>query len=241
MRAVRLANPKSITISDVGFNRLRNIQLFYGKIGLMVGAPPTQADCCAWQGDVVPDGQATNAPLSESNMDGLLFYGCQTAIWLRQPNVSACTQTCGVSPRSFLDAETNACGWAQGFLQISNSLIGAQNNEWPSGTYDWNRSAALQMHHAGSLNIVNCDLESVIGEEWIHPGNRLANITSGDLNIVDVTVESESSFHIGGDATVVWRGNSDGGMNGFGSDPSKVPPYFDVAADATGGLLVADQ
>ena len=74
-----------------GFNRLRNIQLFYGKIGLMVGAPPTQADCCAWQGDVVPDGQATNAPLSESNMDGLLFYGCQTAIWLRQPNVSACT------------------------------------------------------------------------------------------------------------------------------------------------------
>jgi hypothetical protein len=34
-------------------------------------------------------------------------------------------------------------------------------------------------------------------EEWIHPGNRLANITSGALNIVDVTVESESSFHIG--------------------------------------------
>ena len=95
---VRLANPKSITISDVGFNRLRNIQLFYGKIGLMVGAPPTQPDCSAWQGDVVADGQATNAPLSESNMDGLLFYGCQTAIWLRQPNVSACTQTRGVSP-----------------------------------------------------------------------------------------------------------------------------------------------
>jgi len=32
------------------------------------------------------DGQATNAPLSESNLDGMLFYGCETAIWYRQPN-----------------------------------------------------------------------------------------------------------------------------------------------------------
>ena len=31
-----------------------------------------------------------------------------------------------------------------------------------------------------------------------------------------MTVESESSFHIGGDARVVWSGNTDGGMNGFG-------------------------
>ena len=79
------------------------------------------------------------------------------------------------------------------------------------------------------------------GEEWIHPGNRLVNITSGELNIVDVTVESESSFHIGGDALVTWRGNTDGGMNGFGSDPTKVPPYFDIAHDATGSLLLSDQ
>ena len=144
-------------------------------------------------------------------------------------------------------------------------MIGAQNNEWPSGTFGWNTSAAIQVHHAGSLNIVNCDLESVVGEEWLHPGNRLANTTGGALNIVDVTVESESSFHIGGDAHVTWRGNTDGGMNGFGSDPTKVPPYFDstytsngtvacdfwifaerllvvtVALDATGGLLLSDQ
>ena len=30
-------------------------------------------------------------------------------------------------------------------------------------------------------------------------------------------------------------------MNGFGSDPHKVPPYFDIAPDATGGLLLSDQ
>jgi hypothetical protein len=40
---------------------------------------------------------------------------------------------------------------------------------------------------------------------------------------------------------VTWRGNTDGGMNGFGSDPHKVPPYFDIAPDATGGLLLSDQ
>eukprot|EP01046_Picozoa_sp_COSAG06_P027666 COSAG06_NODE_2455_length_6849_cov_5.464148_12_plen_47_part_00 len=32
-----------------------------------------------------------------------------------------------------------------GFLEISNSVIGAQNNEWPSGRYDWNTSAAIQV------------------------------------------------------------------------------------------------
>ena len=126
----------ALNVNYVGFNRLRNIQFYYGKIGLLVGAPPTQKDCCSWQGGVVPDGQATNAPLSESNLDGMLFFGCETAIWYRQPN---------------------------GFLEISNSVIGAQNNEWPSGTFGWNSSAAIQMHHAGSLNIVNSDLESVVG------------------------------------------------------------------------------
>ena len=45
-----------------------------------------QASCCLWQGETAPDGQATNAPLSESNMDGLFFYGCEKGIYYRQPN-----------------------------------------------------------------------------------------------------------------------------------------------------------
>ena len=58
-------------------------------------------------------------------------------------------------------------------------------------------------------------------------GNRLVNVTSGLLNLVDVTVESQSSFHIGGGAMVSWRGNADGGMNGFGG-MKYPPPYFDI-------------
>ena len=27
---------------------VRVLQFYYGKIGLMIGAPPSQADCCAW-------------------------------------------------------------------------------------------------------------------------------------------------------------------------------------------------
>eukprot|EP01047_Picozoa_sp_COSAG01_P064339 COSAG01_NODE_8498_length_2763_cov_1.614489_1_plen_416_part_00 len=92
----------------------------------------------------------------------------------------------------------------------------------------------------GSLNVVNCDLESVVGAEWSHPFNRLVNVTAGVLNLVDVTVESESSFHIGGVATVRWSGNTDGGMNGFGG-MTYPPPYFDVAPDATGSLTIANQ
>jgi len=49
----------ALNVNYVGFNRLRNIQFYYGKIGLLVGAPPSQEDCCAWQGAVVPDGQAS--------------------------------------------------------------------------------------------------------------------------------------------------------------------------------------
>ena len=40
----------ALNVAYVGFNRLRNLQFYYGRIGLMIGAPPTQLDCCAWQG-----------------------------------------------------------------------------------------------------------------------------------------------------------------------------------------------
>jgi hypothetical protein len=201
-----------VNVLYVGFNRLRNIVIFYAKYGLLIGAPKEQGEI-HWQGYTAPDGQATNAPLSESNMDGFLFYGCQVAIWFRQPN---------------------------GFLEISNSVIGALDNEWPKGLYDWNQSAAIEIHEDGSLNVVNCDLESVIGAEWNHPGNRLVNITAGTLNMVDATVESQSSFHIGGSGVVTWNGNQDGGMNGFGG-MLYPPPYFDIAPGAMGRLTLKNQ
>ena len=184
----------NVNVNYVGFNRLRNIGLYYGRIGLMIGASPNQTHCCPGQGAVAPDGQATNSPLSESNMDGFLFYGCQIGIWYRQPN---------------------------GFLEISNSVIGALNNEWVPGTFDFNNSAAISIHDSGSLNVVNCDLESVIGAEWSNPGNRLVNVTAGVLNLVDVTVESESSFHIGGDAVVTWRGNTGDGVIAYFYSPCR--------------------
>jgi len=79
-----------------------------------------------------------------------------------------------------------------------------------------------------------------VGAEWSHPGNRLVNVTAGSLNLVDVTVESESSFHIGGIASVSWTGNTDGGMNGFGG-MKYPPPYFDIAPSATGRLTLVNQ
>jgi hypothetical protein len=52
------------------FNRIEGMQFWWLNIGLAIGVLPSQAHCCGWQGAVVPDGQATNAPLSESTYSG---------------------------------------------------------------------------------------------------------------------------------------------------------------------------
>ena len=58
------------------FNRIEGMQFWWLVIGLAIGVLPSQPTCCSWQGAVVPDTQATNAPLSESSMTGLEFCEC---------------------------------------------------------------------------------------------------------------------------------------------------------------------
>jgi hypothetical protein len=48
-----------VNVNYVGFNRLRNIAVYSAKFGLLIGAPPSQQECCPWQGVTAPDGQAT--------------------------------------------------------------------------------------------------------------------------------------------------------------------------------------
>jgi hypothetical protein len=65
------------------FNRIEGMQFWWLNIGLAIGVLPSQGHCCEWQGATVPDGQATNAPLSESSMTGLEFY--VPAVHLHRP------------------------------------------------------------------------------------------------------------------------------------------------------------
>ena len=120
------------------FNRIEGMQFWWLVIGMAVGALPSQPSCCAWQGVIVPDSQATNCPLSESSMSGLEFYGTVEALHYEQPN---------------------------GYLQITDSTIGVTPLGWTGSiVYPGNDSVALHIRY-GSLNVVNCDLENTAGEQ----------------------------------------------------------------------------
>lgn len=152
------------------FNRIQGMQFWWLNIGLAIGVLPSQPHCCAWQGAVVPDGQATNAPLSESSMTGLEFYGVVVAIHYHQPN---------------------------GYLQLTDSTLAPTALGWPSKTYPYNSSVALLMV-GGSLNVVNCDLENQAGEGWRDPGARVVRMMGGTLSLKNIIYEAMSSFHISG-------------------------------------------
>ena len=48
-----------------------------------------------------------------------------------------------------------------GKIQVTNSRISADNQDWPGGWYDWNQSSALEIHDPGSeLDIINSDILS---------------------------------------------------------------------------------
>ena len=167
------------------FNRIEGMQFWWLNIGLAVGVLPSQSHCCGWQGVVVPDGQATNAPLSESSMTGLEFVGVVCAIHFHQPN---------------------------GYLQLADSTILSTALGWPSNTFPYNASVALFMG-GGSLNVVNCDLENQAGEGWRDPGARVVRMLGGELSLKNIIYEAMSSFHISG-GSVIWNGGLDDGLNG---------------------------
>lgn len=211
------------------FNRFINLQFWFAKIGLAIGALPTQPHCCAGQGVVAPDGEATNAPLSESSFAGLNFYGVEKAIYFHQPN---------------------------GYLQVSDSTIATFNTGWPESRlpfFDYNATTALHQVY-GSLDLVNCDVENQPSSEgaWKHPGQSVVSIQGGSLSLKNIIYEASSSFRIGGHACpkgdsgcdtvveVTWDGDLDGGLNGASSAlwPMNM---FEIAADARGSLTIKNQ
>ena len=206
------------------FNRIEGMQFWWLVIGLAVGALPSQPSCCAWQGVVVADAQATNCPLSESSLTGLDFYGTVEAIHYHQPN---------------------------GYLQITDSTIGAQPLGWVAAeghVYPGNDSVALHIPY-GSLDVVNCDLENVAVEAWKFPGARTVRILGGSLNLHNVIYEAMNSFHIGtrpgsgsesSSVNVVWNGGLDDGLNGAVSTAWRMN-FFDIHPEAKGSLVVKDQ
>lgn len=122
-----------------GFNRIDGLFLRYAKVGLGIGALPSQYDHAAgvaglWgipaQGTVQAAGIATDAPVSESTLSNVITYGCLNPIWMCQPN---------------------------GKLTLTDSAILGATNEW-SGQ-DNTTVMPLRMRASSTLNITNCSIE----------------------------------------------------------------------------------
>lgn len=69
-----------------GQNRIDGLKVVQGKIGLCVGALPSQSDPIPAQNTVQAAGIATDAPLSESVVIDLHSVDCIRSLYFRQPN-----------------------------------------------------------------------------------------------------------------------------------------------------------
>lgn len=73
-----------------GRNQFDRMHINECLIGLVIGGRPNQGAVTHAQGDVVADGLATNAPLSESYIHGLETTDCVQALYFNQPNGKVC-------------------------------------------------------------------------------------------------------------------------------------------------------
>jgi len=159
----------------VGFNKITNLHIAYAKIGLLVGAAPSQSTDPSlhgsdYPGGTAPDGVAINTALSESYIDGLSLRGTEKGFYMQQPN---------------------------GVLHMMNSFLYASSQDWPGPAgqvdlpgYDWNEACPLELHGAFSIQVESCDLEVNQNGEWTSGGSgiRIANVTgTGKLSIKDVS------------------------------------------------------
>lgn len=124
-----------------GFMTLQDISVSGCVIGFCIGALPSQAVIPPFSPPVVlPDGQAVNAPLSESFVTNLQINDCITAVYMRQPN---------------------------GKLSFMQPVLNPRNTSWtPSAATAEGNLSALRLKQ-GELTIVGgevLNIESTTGE-----------------------------------------------------------------------------
>jgi len=117
-----------------GRNRIDGLFVTECRIGLVIGALPSQADPIPAQGTTQADGVATDAPLSESFIAGLKTTDCVRGVYMRQPNGK--------------------------MVIMAPDLVG-EDNAW--STYpDRNETCAVTVANAGSeLAVIGGDIEQI--------------------------------------------------------------------------------
>lgn len=163
-----------------GRNRIDGLYVAECKIGVVVGALPSQVSIAA-QGTVQADGTATDAPLSETYIHGLQTYGCVRGFYLRQPNgklVLSCPDVTGEDNvwASYADrTETVAVMIEDPGSELT--IIGGDIEQIQQ------MDGALIRAYGGTLNVIGSVLESVCPIE-IASGAvvRMSNILNWGLN-----------------------------------------------------------
>jgi hypothetical protein len=176
-----------------GRNRFDGLHVQTCKIGLVVGALPSQADPIPAQGTVQADGVATDAPVSESYVHGFQTYACVRGLYFRQPNGKVSFVNPDVTGEdndwlTYADrTETCAIQLERGELSVVGGDV--QQIQQIDG--------ALVRVNNGNLNLISNVIESVAPIHIQGPGNvRISNILNWGLNN-----ESTAFFFVKDDCT----------------------------------------
>jgi hypothetical protein len=124
-----------------GFMNLQDISISGCLIGFCIGALPSQAVIPPFSPPaVLPDGEAVDAPLSESFVTNLQINDCITCVYMRQPN---------------------------GKLSFMQPVLNPRNTAWtPSAATNEGNLSAIRLKR-GELNILGgevLNIESLTGE-----------------------------------------------------------------------------
>ena len=210
-----------------GRNKFDGLHVQTCKIGLVIGALPSQADPIPAQGTVQANGVATDAPLSESYVHGFQTYACVRGLYFRQPNGKVSFITPDVTGEdndwvTYADrTETCAIQLERGELSVVGGDV--QQIQQTDG--------ALVRVNDGNLNLVSNVIESVAPIHIQGPGNvRISQILNWGLNNA-----ATSFFFVKDDST----GNldiSDSWLVRNASYSGTLPIFKSVSSLVTGAL-----
>lgn len=148
-----------------------NIQVDSAEIGLMIGALPSQT-VIGEQDDILDDGEAIDAPLSEALITGFKATGCAIGAYMRQPN---------------------------GKVNLIGPRLLSETDGWIGGYPTPERTAAVVVAHEGSeLSVVGGEMLHVQGGD----NGSLFTVTAGRLNAIGTVVETTVPAFIDGHSYV---------------------------------------
>lgn len=160
-----------------GQNRFDGIKVTSALIGMVIGGLPAQAYPLPASGTVQASGIATDAPLSESYIEGLAFYDCERGLYCKQSNGKITLLAPG------LNSDASGWGTAANFCSLTNESSMELTVCGGSMEQNMQSTGSLAQWSGGTLTIDGTTIESVapfcIGADAVV---RVAHLQNWGLN-----------------------------------------------------------